>query len=80
MAVPPKARKVAKHAALRKLGVRIRALRLERQLSQEALADRASIGRSYMSGIERGVRNCSVLHVIRVAKALGVSTGELFAD
>ena len=78
--MPPKARKVAKHAALRKLGVRIRALRLERQLSQEALADRATIGRSYMSGIERGVRNCSVLHVMRVAKALNVTPGELFAD
>ncbi|HXG56386.1 MAG TPA: helix-turn-helix transcriptional regulator [Vicinamibacterales bacterium] len=47
-------------------------------LSQEALADVAGIGRSYMSGIERGVRNCSTLHLIRVARALRISVGDLF--
>jgi transcriptional regulator with XRE-family HTH domain len=48
-------------------------------LSQEALADAAHIGRSYMSGIERGVRNCSTLHLLRVARALHVSVGDLFS-
>jgi len=33
-----------------------------------------------MSGIERGVRNCSTLHLIRVAKALHVTVGDLFPD
>jgi len=47
-------------------------------LSQEALADVAGIGRGYMSGIERGVRNCSTLHLIRVARALRISVGDLF--
>jgi transcriptional regulator with XRE-family HTH domain len=58
--------------------VRIRQLRAERHLSQEALADVAKIGRSYMSGIERGVRNCSTLHLIRLARALRVRVGDLF--
>jgi transcriptional regulator with XRE-family HTH domain len=47
-------------------------------MSQEVLADAAGIGRSYMSGIERGVRNFSVLHLIKIARALQVGIGELF--
>jgi transcriptional regulator with XRE-family HTH domain len=47
-------------------------------LSQEALADLAHIGRSYMSGIERGVRNFSVLHLLRIARALKISPTDLF--
>jgi len=76
--VPPKARKPAKHPALKKLGNRIRQLRQQQGLSQEALADIAHIGRSYMSGIERGVRNFSVLHLLRIARALKISPSDLF--
>ena len=76
--MPRTAHQPAKHPALKKVGVRIRELRLQRGMSQEALADLAGIGRSYMSGIERGVRNCSTLHLVRLAKALGVSVGQLF--
>ncbi len=78
--MPPTARQPAKHPALRKLGARVRDLREQRGLSQESLADLAHIGRSYMSGIERGVRNCSTLHLLRIAKALRVRVGDLFAD
>ena len=59
------------------LGVTIRRLRRERGLSQEALADLAHIDRSYMSGIERGHRNISVLNVARIAGALRVPIPEL---
>jgi transcriptional regulator with XRE-family HTH domain len=78
--VPRKARQPAKHPALKKLGARIRELRERRKLSQEALADVAHIGRSYMSGIERGVRNCSTLHLLRLARALRVRVGDLFPE
>lgn len=77
--MPPKARKPARHPALKKLGNRIRELRERRGLSQEGLADVAHIGRSYMSGIERGVRNCSTLHLFRIAKALQVPVKDLFS-
>ena len=77
-AVPRPVRKPPKHPALRRLGSRVRDLRQERRISQEALADAAGIGRSYMSGIERGVRNFSVLHLIKIARALHISIGELF--
>jgi transcriptional regulator with XRE-family HTH domain len=76
--VPRPARQPARDPALKRLGERVRALRHERHISQEALADSAGIARSYMSGIERGVRNCSVLHILRIAKALKVSVGDLF--
>lgn len=76
--MPRKARKPPKHPALKRLGVRVRQLRAEQGLSQEALADQAGFGRSYMSGVERGVRNPSALQLLRLAKALRVTVGDLF--
>lgn len=60
------------HPLLRTVGLTLRTLRRERGLSQEALADLADIDRSYMSGVERGLRNISVLNLERLAKALDV--------
>ncbi len=45
--------------------------------SQDQLAEKADLDRTYISGIERGVRNPSLLIVIRLAKALGTSISEL---
>ncbi|MBI3836500.1 MAG: helix-turn-helix transcriptional regulator [Planctomycetia bacterium] len=61
-----------------RFGQRIRALRAERGLSQEALADKCRLDRTYISGIERGRRNVSLRNIDVIAKALGVSTAELF--
>lgn len=58
---------------LTQVGQRIRNLRVRRGWSQERLADEAGVDRSYMSGIERGVRNSSILTLAKVALALGVS-------
>jgi len=51
--------------------------RQAKELSQEALAERADINRTYLSDIERGVRNPGVRNVIRLAKALGIKTAKL---
>jgi transcriptional regulator with XRE-family HTH domain len=67
------------HPILDTLGVTIRLLRHQRGLSQEALAHLAEIDRSYMSGIERGRRNISVLNMARIAAALRVSLSDLLA-
>lgn len=67
----------AAHPLLRKVGERIRQVRIEKSLSQEELADLAGLDRSYMSGIERGVRNTSVLKLAGIAKALGVPLRDL---
>lgn len=76
--VPRPVRQTAKHPTLRRLGTRVCELRQEGNMSQEALAYAAGISRSYMSGIERGVRNCSALHLIKIARALRVPVGDLF--
>lgn len=59
------------------LGANVRRLRLAIELSQEALADAAGIDRTYMSGIERGRRNPSLLVMQRLADALGVEVTSL---
>lgn len=46
-------------------------------LSQEELADAARVARSYMSDVERGARNPTLRVVERIARALGVSPGDL---
>ena len=59
------------------LGKRIRALREERNISQEELADRADIHRNYISQIEGGKRNVSFYNVVKIARALKVSPSRL---
>lgn len=65
---------------LRKVGDRVREIRVKRGLSQEELAHRAGLDRSYMSGIERGVRNLTVLKLQSVARALKVPLRELLPE
>jgi transcriptional regulator with XRE-family HTH domain len=53
-------------------GIRVRDLRQAKGISQEALADKAGLDRTYISSIERGKRNVSLLNIELLAKALGV--------
>jgi transcriptional regulator with XRE-family HTH domain len=66
-----------RNQGLNVLGLNVRKRREERELTQEALAERANLDPTYISGIERGMRNPSVLSVLRIAKALGVTTSKL---
>jgi transcriptional regulator with XRE-family HTH domain len=61
-------------------GSRLRELRRERGLSQEAFAHEVGLDRSYVGGIERGERNVSLENICLIAAALGVPPAELFAD
>jgi len=47
-------------------------------LTQEEFAERAGIHRTYLSDIERGTRNVSLINIERVASALALKTSELF--
>ncbi|MGK0490945.1 MULTISPECIES: helix-turn-helix domain-containing protein [Sphingomonas] len=61
----------------KRLGSNLRRLRESRGLSQEAFAHEANIHRTYVSDIERGARNPTILIVEKLAKSLGVTAGEL---
>jgi len=59
------------------VGGNVRRLRLVRGLTQEQLAFEAKIDLTYVGGIERGVRNPSLLVMVRVAAALAVEPSAL---
>lgn len=62
---------------LTEFGKRVRAIRKQGGLSQEALADLANIDRSYVGAIERGEVNLTLTKIHQIAGALGVPPGEL---
>jgi transcriptional regulator with XRE-family HTH domain len=64
------------HRALSAFGL-IRKTREAKSLTQERLAEKANLDPTYISGIERGVRNPSFLSIIRIAKALGTTVSKL---
>jgi transcriptional regulator with XRE-family HTH domain len=61
----------------RKLGEKIREKRLELGLSQEDLSNKTGLDRTYISGIERGVRNPALKNLNKLAKALKISIDQL---
>src|SRR5258707_15007713 len=63
----------------RQFGAAIRAHRLRLGMSQEALAERAELHRTYITDVERGVRNLSLESISKLARALDLSIGSLFA-
>jgi transcriptional regulator with XRE-family HTH domain len=60
-----------------RVGLNVQRLRRAGKLSQEELAHRAKIHQTYLSGVERGVRNPSIKVLERVAHALGTDVEEL---
>jgi transcriptional regulator with XRE-family HTH domain len=61
-------------------GRAVRTARLERGYSQEALAERVGIHRTYIGDVERGTRNVSLLNIVRIAEALSVPVATLFSS
>jgi transcriptional regulator with XRE-family HTH domain len=61
-----------------RFGERVRELRQAKGLSQEELAFKTGVHRTYLGGIERGERNPSLKNIAAIAKALGVTLSELF--
>ncbi|WP_261467565.1 helix-turn-helix domain-containing protein [Serratia fonticola] len=59
-------------------GQRVRELRLQQGMSQEAFADKCGLDRTYISGIERGVRNPTLEVINIIANGLSVELDTLF--
>lgn len=62
----------------REFGDRVRAVRLDRGMSQEQLADAADVHRTYIGAVERGEQNVSLVLIHMIAQALRVSAANLF--
>lgn len=62
------------------LGARLRALRQDRGLTLDALAEAAAIDKGYLSRLERGLKAPSIATLLRLSEALGVPAAELFGE
>lgn len=58
-------------------GEALRACRLEKQLTQEQLSERVDVIRPFISALENGTRQPSLAMIFRLAKALGITPGQL---
>lgn len=62
------------------LGKRIKALRMEKGISQEKFALSIGMDRTYFASVEAGKRNISIVNIEKIANGLDVSLSELFQD
>lgn len=65
---------------LLRFGQRLRAIRKSKNLSQEDLAAKAGLHRTYIGSIERGEKNLSLLNIEKLANALDLNISSLFAE
>ena len=61
-----------------RFGRAIRRVREEQKITQEEAPERCGLHRTYYSGVERGVRNVSLLNIEKVARGLKTSLPKLF--
>jgi transcriptional regulator with XRE-family HTH domain len=64
----------------RRVGLNVKIFRKERGLSQEGLAFECGLHRTYVSGVERGIRNPTVVVLEKIAEALKVPAGRLLDE
>lgn len=60
------------------IGQRVKELRNKQNINQEELADRAHLDRTYITSVECGKRNISIVNIEKLAKALNVTLKEFF--
>lgn len=69
-----------KEKLLKQFGLRLKDLRLEKAITQENLANRCDLDRTYISGLERGLRNPSLTCIFRVANGLNIQVEALVRE
>ncbi len=78
--MPVPSPRYAQDPVLVAFGDAVRRSRVERGISQEDLAHRAGIDRSYMSSIERGGQNLGLMSAAQIAQALDMALAELMLE
>lgn len=68
---------VTQYSQLQKFGKNVRKVRKAKDISQEQLVELAVLHRNYTGGVERGERNVTLLNIILIAHALGMSPSKL---
>ncbi len=63
-----------------RLAAHMRSLRRRKGWSQERLAEETGLHRTYIAGIERGLRNPSLKNIVKIAQALGVTPAALLDE
>ena len=63
-----------------RFGQTVRNIRLKQNISQEELAERCGLHRTYISDVELGKRNVSLENIDRIAKSLNISLSALFME
>jgi transcriptional regulator with XRE-family HTH domain len=66
------------NARMKDFGLRIRYFRKRLKLSQDELAEKSDLHRTYIGAVERGERNITLINIFRLADALQVTTKDLF--
>lgn len=69
-----------KKAILIKFGNRVKEIRLKQNISQEQLAEKANLHRTYIGMIERAERNITLVNIEKIAHALGIHIADLFIE
>lgn len=61
-------------------GLTIRKLRLSKNISQEKFAEIVGLHRTYISEVERGTRNVSLINIVKLAEGLEIEPSKLFLE
>lgn len=64
----------------KKFGVKIRQIRKQQKMSQNELAEKSSLHRTYIGSVERGERNITLVNAEKIAQALSIQLFELLKD
>lgn len=72
--------KIVKKAILIKFGNKVKEIRLKQNISQEKLAEKANVHRTYIGMIERAERNITLVNIEKIANALGIQIADLFIE
>lgn len=81
MTLPPKDDEIVKrNTACTSVGESLKRFRLAANMSQEQMANSAELDRSYVSHIERGTANPSVITLANLCYALGITLADLFSE